>query len=339
MKFKIFLLITLINLPQLSVCQTIQGRVIDAVTKTPIEAAAVYFDNTTVGTTTNSDGVFTLSYAKKIKSPLVISFLGYKKQVINDYKVKGNIEVLLEEQLEALNKVVITANDGMSRRQKLNYFKREFLGTSRFANTCKILNEDDIVLKYNKKERILTGYSKASLIIENTALQYLINYDVSTFTLKFYPLNSENHPFDAEFMGFMGTSFYKDLTIFNEKKAKKNRTKAYSGSRLQFVRALYDMKIEERGYQLFDGKTKIEPQEYSNYFSMETNKETGIKRLTIVRPLKILYKNWEKSIIIFQTPSIFIDQYGNYTDADQIRFSGIMGEQRVGELLPFDYGL
>lgn len=57
------------------------------------------------------------------------------------------------------------------------------------------------------------------------------------------------------------------------------------------------------------------------------------------RLLNILFKNWEKSRIEFLIPFIYIDSYGNYTDVDKILFSGAMGEQRIGELLPFDYRL
>lgn len=330
----VFLVTCFLFLCETTIGQTLEGVVLDAKTKTPIETATVYFDNTTLGVITNSNGEFSIRYTKAIQSPLIISFLGYKKQIISDYRSKNKITVLLEENTEALSEVLVNANDGMTRRQKLKFFRKEFLGTSRFGNSCKILNEDDIVIRYNKKERILTAYTKAPLQIENKALQYLITYDVTTFNLRFYSLNK-----DVKSVGFHGTTYYRNLEIFDEKKAIKNRAKAYQGSRLKFMRALYANKLVERGYEIFSGKTKIYPQDYFNYFYLESKNNSDIKRLYITQQLNILYKRWEQSSIELLVPSIFIDYFGNYTNVDKVRFTGAMGEQRVGELLPFDYGL
>ncbi|GAL66002.1 carboxypeptidase-like regulatory domain-containing protein [Jejuia pallidilutea] len=334
-KHLLFLSVFLIGLS--SFAQTVRGIVLDAKTQAPIETATVYFDNTTLGTITDEHGKFSIAYSNAIQSPLVISFLGYKTQLITDYRRKKSIEVFLIENPEDLGEVYISTDDEMSRRQKLKLFRRELLGTSDFGKSCTILNEDDIIIRYNKKERLLTAYSKAPLQIENKALQYLVSYDVTAFKLRLY--NFSFNPFKTKSVGFYGTTFYKNLTIFNKKKAYKNRAKAYQGSRLQFMRALYANKLEERGYEIFSRKTKIYPQNYFNYFYLESKNNSDIKRLFIRQQLNVLYKRWEQSSIELLVPSIFIDYFGNYTNVDKVRFTGAMGEQRVGELLPFDYGL
>lgn len=333
MKVKLFsLVILLIGL--LGNSQTLKGMVLDANTKIPIETASVYFDNTTFGTITDKNGKFSISYSNAIKSPLVISYLGYKTQLITDYRREKNITVFLEENPEALGEVLINADDGMSRRQKLKLFRREFLGTSNFGKSCTILNEDDIIIRYNKKERLLSAYSKAPLKVENKALQYLISYDVTTFKLQLYHFSFD--PFQTKSVGFFGTTFYKNLAVFDKKKAYKNRAKAYEGSRLQFMRALYAGKLEENGFQIYDGRQNVDPWDY---FEIERKKDSNIKRIYLYTPLNIAYDTWEKSSIEFVDFSIFLDHYGNYNQVDKVLFSGDMGEQRVGELLPFDYGL
>ncbi len=319
-----------------AVAQTVTGIVLDAETNKPIETAAIYFDNTTFGVITNSKGEFSIQYSKAIQSPLIISFLGYKKQVINNYRENKKLTILLEENHESLDEVVVNADDGLTRKQKLRFFRNELLGTSRFGNSCTILNEDDIIIRYNKKERILTAYSKAPLQIENKALQYLISYDITTFTLKFYPPNPSVSKFDVKSVGFYGTTYYQNLKIFNEKKAHKNREKAYAGSRLQFMRALYARELTDNKFRIFAKKSPVNPWDY---FKIESKDNSEIKRVSLEQPLNILFNSWEKSRIEFLTPSIFIDFFGNYTNVDKIRFSGAMGQQRVGEFLPFDYGL
>ena len=44
----------------------------------PLEGAAAYFNNTMLGTTTNSNGTFSIK-VKEGKYDLIISYLGYKK--------------------------------------------------------------------------------------------------------------------------------------------------------------------------------------------------------------------------------------------------------------------
>ncbi|GGD20536.1 carboxypeptidase-like regulatory domain-containing protein [Hyunsoonleella pacifica] len=314
--------------------QTISGTVLDSKTKTPIETATVYFDNTSLGAITRSDGKFSIKYSDAIKSPLIISFLGYKKQVVTNYRNNNTLMILLEEDYESLGEVVVNANDGLTRKQKLRFFRREFLGLSRFGKSCTILNEDDIILSYNKKERVLTAHSKAPLRVKNNALQYNLTYDLNSFTLKFNPPTPNQGLFSVQRVGFLGNSYYQDFENFDKKKALKNRRKAYDGSKLQFMRALYIQKLKK--YQIYSKNTPVDPWEYIH---VEPKDNTEIKRVSLSQPLNILFKNWKKSSIEFETPSILIDYYGNYTEADKVLFAGKIAAQRVGDLLPFGYGL
>ncbi|TXE18132.1 carboxypeptidase-like regulatory domain-containing protein [Psychroserpens burtonensis] len=65
--------------------QSISGIILDAKTNLPIESASVYFDNTTIGTSTNYQGKFEIEKSENISSNLVISFIGYEKVTIKDY--------------------------------------------------------------------------------------------------------------------------------------------------------------------------------------------------------------------------------------------------------------
>ena len=313
-----------------SFAQTLNGVVLTAKTKTPIESATIYFDNTTVGVITNSKGEFSIDYTDAIKSPLIISFLGYKKQIITDYRTQNNIVILLEEAVEALNEVVINTNDGLTRKLKL--FRNEFLGASRFGKSCKILNEDDIIIRYNKNEKTLTAYSKAPILIENNALQYLISYDLMRFNLKFKSVNS----LQVHAIGFSGTTYFRNFENIKTQKALRNRIKAYKGSRLKFMRALYALDLESNKFEIYNKSFKANPWDY---FKIEPIKDSDLKKVTLNKKVNVLYNKIKQSSIEFLTPFISIDFYGNYTDVEKVIFSGVMANQRVGEMLPFDYGL
>jgi hypothetical protein len=96
--------------------QTIQGTVVDSLSS-PLPGVNVLIKGTTIGTVTNSAGVFTLSGADaKEGSVLIFSFIGFKTKEV---PVNGstNINVTLEEDRAMLQEVVVTAL-GIKRDEK-----------------------------------------------------------------------------------------------------------------------------------------------------------------------------------------------------------------------------
>ncbi len=58
--------------------QSLKGIVLDEKTNLPIESVAVYFDGTTIGTSTNDEGKFKIELVQGVTAPLIVSFLGIK---------------------------------------------------------------------------------------------------------------------------------------------------------------------------------------------------------------------------------------------------------------------
>lgn len=318
--------------------QALTGTVLDYNTQEPIEAVSVYFDNSTVGTITDANGHFSLDYSEAIKSPLIISFLGYKSEVITDYRSKENITVLLKESIDALEEVVIRVDDGLTRAQKLFVFKREFLGESKFARSCKILNEDDLILNYFKNERKLNVRAKSPIIIRNESLQYEVSYDISFFEIDFINVVLEDNYeiFDVRTVTYAGTTFYKKLEDFNKKVAIRNREQAYKGSVHQFMKSLYHGNLKENHYKIYDTKFLVNPEDYIN---LSYSDSPELKMLKLLKPITILYDNEKKSGMKLKTSYILIDKFGHYSNPTEVEFTGFMGKQRLGDLLPLDYTL
>ena len=144
----------IVVLPLFSISQTLKGRVIDKITQEPIETVAVYFDNTTIGTTTNKHGEFEIAYANASQSVLVVSFLGYERLKINTpTKEKINPIELTTKALDL--DTVIIETDPWTRERKENYFRRYFLGRNALADDCRILNIKDIDLRFSPSRGIL----------------------------------------------------------------------------------------------------------------------------------------------------------------------------------------
>ncbi|WP_179009227.1 carboxypeptidase-like regulatory domain-containing protein [Winogradskyella forsetii] len=330
------LVIFIFLLPLFCTSQTLTGRVIDKLTQQPIETVAVYFDNTTIGTTTDEKGEFSITYTDAIQSTLVISYLGYEKVLISDYRSQNSITIELIEANNILDEVHIDYDDGLTRRQKLRLFRKEFLGTSKFGKSCKILNEDNLILRYDKRNKSLYASSKASLEIENKALQYKISYDLIDFEISFRYANLKTIEFTINSVAYFGTSFYKELKETKTSKKIKNRNQAYKGSVQHFMRSLYNKRLEEEGYWIFHDKFRVN--EWT-FFKVESIAESGFKRVTLKDKVSILFDKDFQSELHLKSDEFFVDVYGNYTPVVGIYFSGVMGSQRVGDTLPMDYGL
>lgn len=323
-------------LPLFCVSQTFTGRVVDKVTQQPIETVAVYFDNTTIGTTTNNNGKFSISFTDGVQSTLVISYLGYEKVLVSDYRNQNNIVIELVEADAALAEVYIEYDDGLTRRQKLRLFRKEFLGNSKFGRSCKIDNEEDLILKYDKYNKSLYASSKVPLKIINKALQYEILYDLKDFEINFRYINIKTFSFTINSVMYLGTTFYKDLEKAHKNKTIKNRELTYKGSVQHFMRSLFNNNLRNEDYRIFYDGFVVEEW---HYFKVEDLDNSDFKKVTLKEKVSILFDKEHQSAIQLEIPEFYVDTYGNYTPVIGVYFSGAMGNQRTGDTLPLDFGL
>jgi hypothetical protein len=323
-------------LPLVCLSQTLTGTIVDATTNEPLETVAVYFDNTTIGTTTDHEGKFSISYSDAIQSTLVISYLGFEKVLIKDYRTKRDITIKLKPSDVSLDEVFIDFDDGLTRKQKLRLFRKEFLGTSKYGKSCKILNEDDLVLRYDKERKTLYASADVPIIITNKALKYEISYDIIDFEVNYRYANIDAQDFVLNKVAYAGTSYYKDLEKADKKSILRKREKVYKGSVQHFMRALYNKNLKAEGYEIFYKSFKVN--EYA-YFKIREKEGTSFKEVSLKHKVSILYDEKYQSDIDVYVDSFLVDAYGNYSTIKGVFFNGAMGNQRVGDMLPLDYGL
>ena len=330
------LLFLLLFSPFILKSQSITGKVIDRVTREPVETASVYFDHTTIGTTTDENGEFSIDYSDAVQSNLVISFLGYQKVLITDYRSKSNVIVELDVATNTLDEVYVNFDDELTRAQKLKLFKKEFLGTSRFANSCRILNENDLVLYYDGENKSLYASSPVPVKVKNRALQYEIDFDIIDFEASYNTIDFQDQNFVLNSVTYLGTSFYKDLNVNSKRRVQRNRNKVYKGSVQHFMRALYDLKLKTEGYQIYSKGKKVKEWDYIKVVDSE---QKGIKELTLKSRIAILYKRSRQSTLQLKTDKVYLDAYGNYAPIIGVYLTGYLGDQRLGDTLPSDFGL
>jgi TonB-dependent receptor len=95
-----FILLSVNLLPAQSSSSRVQGNVVDISNGETLPGASVYFQGTAVGTMTDIEGNFKISNVSPGKYDLVVSYIGYKKQVIS-IVVSADKTLTLEVKLES----------------------------------------------------------------------------------------------------------------------------------------------------------------------------------------------------------------------------------------------
>lgn len=300
--------------------QTITGRVYRGNSDTTVANAVVYYSGSmNGGTITHKDGRFAM-VARAVQIPIVVSCVGYFSNTVS-YQPGQPLIVRLKPRSELLQEVVIRA-DGMKREDEIAMFKKGFLGISDYARSCTITNIDAVNLYYNKKNRALTATCPEPIIIVNKKLGYTISYYLDNF---------EDNPKE---ISFSGTYFFNDDVLEADKDFKsiqRNREDAYSGSRMQFVRALWNHTLDKSGFRVFTRFFDLLGED-----DMVVKDSTGQKFLKLQGNVTIVNADLYKNNQLAQKELLtFIDKNGYYGTG--LVWTGILGDQRLGDLLPFEY--
>jgi hypothetical protein len=163
---------------------------------------------------------------------------------------------------------------------------------------------------------------------------------------------------------FAVTTSYTDLNP-NDRRIKRRRDEVYDRSSTFFFKNLADNTVKENGFRIFKGGFPID---HSLYFTtkdtlslkiiqlvpergkinsatvptirVSTNPVTSptIRMSTDPPMFSVLYRR-RQSDIAFYTDTLLVDQYGNIDKIDQVMFSGLMGQNRAGDMLPLEYEL
>jgi hypothetical protein len=217
------------------------GKVIDAETKEPLNGASVFAQNTTKGTTTNSEGNFSLTLDKG-GYEIIFSFTGYASKTINAEGSNQQVTVELSKADNTMAEVIIKSSneleDGWERYG--DFFLKHFIGATPFADSCSLLNPEVLKFLYFKRNDRLKILATEPLQIANRSLGYTLRYELDSFV----------YFFKTDMNSYRGLCFYTEMDGTAEEKQMwaTNRKEAYYGSRLHFLRAYYDSTLKEDGF-------------------------------------------------------------------------------------------
>ena len=222
----------------------VSGRIVDSATKEPLNGASVYCQNTTIGTSTNREGEFSLQL-KSGGYELIVSYTGYQTRQVNissaDTRI-ADIEMIKEE--KSLGEVVIkTSNEVKDGWAKYgDFFTGHFIGHTPNAALTSLLNPEVLKFYLLKKSNKLRVLATEPLLIENRALGYTMRYQLDSFI----------YNYNNNINSYRGFCLYTEMEGSDSMKAvwEANREKAYYGSKLHFMRSYYDSTVLEEGFMI-----------------------------------------------------------------------------------------
>lgn len=314
--------------------QEFEGLVIDKETNKPIEGASVYFDNTTIGTTTNTKGEFFLTKVKGLKTKLIVHHMGYGTYSLPFEDIKETVTISLSPSYIELDEVVVSSDDDWSRELKLAEFKKQYLGDSENGKHCRIINEEDLILTYSVKYKKLTARTKGPLYIDNTRLKYLIMTDLKSFLVRYGKVSKNKNRKEVLGVFYQGSNRYENYDTLNLPGTLKLRREAYGGSVLHFMRALSRGKLSREGYEIDRNGIVADPEVF---FSIEPTRVLGQNKINVSGRFQVVYRHTRVSAISVSESSFFIDSFGNHSPVNHVKFGGDFGSQRMGDALPLDF--
>ncbi|MBT8259427.1 MAG: carboxypeptidase-like regulatory domain-containing protein [Bacteroidia bacterium] len=314
--------------------QEIQGVVRDGDTNLPLESASVYFDNTTIGTITDNKGAFSLEWNPEINSSLIISYLGYESIRMGEFDTEAINEIYLFESENVLDEVVLYGDDGWSRELKINEFRKHYLGDSFNGKSCEILNEDDLILHYDKRRKRLTAKSAAPIEIINRGLQYQVTADLKSFEINYNFVSKNKKRLNVNYVYYAGANFYRSLQKQPTKITIEKRVNTYNGSVLHFMRSLSKQNLRNEGFRIYVGNSEVHPRRSIKIRKIEDSNGVYV---SLKDRLNIIYRGSRQSSVESFVDEFFIDSFGNHSPTEDVRFGGDLGEQRMGDTLPLDY--
>ena len=327
---------------------TVTGVVTDSLNN-PVPFASVYLSKTTIGTLTDSKGAFSFIIPHEGAYEMITSCVGYKS---NSHVIFANgkrqiINVKLRINLVLLNEITVRSKDKYRQRNYYRFIKL-FIGETVNSQNCRILNPEDLHLYRDTQNNILKGFSTKPLRIENRALGYRIVYDLTDF----------NYNMNTGFLRFTGNPFFQPLTgtLRQNQKWDRNRLSAYYGSRMDLLRALFSDSLDPENFKLAEYRTD------SATLQSSVVKLIGVNDLRISSDSKSIWTYYNKPLMISYTDdhpelnsgllgfqkqvflsSILFDdtlriyQNGYYDNPYSVTWEGEMANERVADMLPYDF--
>ena len=220
----------------------LSGIILNNKTNEPIEAANIFIAHTSSGTISKVDGSFELSIPLGY-SQLVISHISFKSLTKNLTFLKPGKQIqtirLVPIDVE-IDEVIVSAKNEKKWRKNLKKFEKAFLGDTKNASKCTIINPT--ALNFENIDGKLIAKSTDLIEIENRSTGYKVFFYLKKFET------------DGQTVTYSGKPFFNNLSPIDDKEFRfwtSQRQKTYMGSPQHFYRSLVRNTVDSEGFKIF----------------------------------------------------------------------------------------
>lgn len=223
----------------------LMGRVLDEDTGEPLAGVHVFLSSRLQGTTTDSNGTFSIAPVAAGSYKVVASIIGYESASERTDVLEGENKRVPDLKLKPivyeLDAVQVTADQPRRWKRQLKRFNEYFLGTSENAKKSEIKNA--YVLSFEEDRQTFKASASEPLKIENRGLGYTLTFVLDAFE-------------QDEARGLrstVGTWRFEELEPKNEKEAnywKQQREMTFKGSLQHLLWSMVHLRAEAEGYTL-----------------------------------------------------------------------------------------
>ncbi|MDE0558347.1 carboxypeptidase-like regulatory domain-containing protein [Algoriphagus sp. NF] len=225
--------------------QILKGRILEPVTESPIPYATVYLANTTLGTTADENGVFSMEIPSG-SFEVIVRMLGYESatfSIQSNRLPKPGYIIFLKPSDTELNEIEVEDERDPSWYKNLQTFKLYFLGNSKNASKAKIENEKVLRMDDQSQKGILRVTATKNLKIHNPNLGYYLDFQLEEFQFR-------SRGSTYQYAGYPLFTEEGDLSKSRLRKIQKNRLEAYQGSLQHLIRSLHQGIASEEGFEI-----------------------------------------------------------------------------------------
>ena len=253
----------LIGVPFISFSQTfkISGKVVDGITKTPLEFASVYLIGTTIGTYTNRDGSFILE-TPNLSDSIAVSEVGFimiKKKLTKENF--NHLEFELQQNVASLSEVSIIADPDPGKT-----FMKKVISHKPFNNPDKYKSYS--YKSYNRSELDLNNVKRDELKNTNLKAVMLDSYNI------FDTSNTSKSKLPIYFSETLADNYHSISPYINNEIVKAKKTLGLETDKLLGRLEKFNIKLNvyDNWLPVFD-KTFISPlsDNGSNYYKYYIN--------------------------------------------------------------------
>ena len=222
---------------------SVSGTVVDAETGAPLVGVNVFASHTTFGAATDSTGAYRIRGLPSGPFELMASMVGYEAER-RPVRVRAGRDTVVSFALEpatvALAQVEVSGERPRSWRRRLEQFEEAFIGMTRNARRCELVNPEVLSFTYDAAADRLEAEASAPLVMENRALGYRVEFHIAAFTSTARQL---------EWRGALRFTELEPSSTRERRRWVRNRRAAYEGSLRHFLALLARDRYAYAGFE------------------------------------------------------------------------------------------